>query len=77
MLTDFLRGGISAASYWDQWRRSQNWQGGYDPWRSGGSSNYRDDDDDDDDRKRQKNGGGSSGGFQWPDTSFWRWLAEQ
>jgi hypothetical protein len=30
VLNDFLRGGISAASYWEQWRRSQNWTGGYD-----------------------------------------------
>ncbi|MDC9823201.1 hypothetical protein PRN20_05605 [Devosia sp. ZB163] len=28
LLNDFLRGGISAADYWGQWRRSQNWQGG-------------------------------------------------
>lgn len=28
LLNDFLRGGISAAGYWDQWRRSQNWTGG-------------------------------------------------
>ena len=27
LLNDFLRGGISAASYWDQWRRSQRWSG--------------------------------------------------
>src|SRR5690606_11469930 len=28
MLDQFLRGGITAASYWDQWRRSQNWAPG-------------------------------------------------
>ena len=28
MLNDFLRGGISAANYWDQWRRSQKWSAG-------------------------------------------------
>ncbi|HWA19314.1 MAG TPA: hypothetical protein VG757_09980 [Devosia sp.] len=27
LLNDFLRGGISAATYWDQWQRSQNWAG--------------------------------------------------
>ncbi len=28
LLNDFLRGGISAADYWGQWQRSQNWHGG-------------------------------------------------
>ncbi|MDB5542636.1 MAG: hypothetical protein JWQ89_4363 [Devosia sp.] len=28
LLNDFLRGGITAADYWGQWRRSQNWTGG-------------------------------------------------
>lgn len=28
LLNDFLRGGISAASYWEQWRRSQNFNQG-------------------------------------------------
>jgi hypothetical protein len=68
VLTEFLRGGISAASYWDRWRRSQNWQGGYDPWR--GNSRRDDDDDDDDDDRRSRKNRGSSGGFQWPDSSF-------
>jgi hypothetical protein len=37
MLTDFLRGAITATSYWDSWRHSQNWSGGGSgPW--GGSS---------------------------------------
>ncbi|HEV7277259.1 MAG TPA: hypothetical protein VGN80_13315 [Devosiaceae bacterium] len=40
LLTDFLRGGISAAGYWDAWRRSQRWQDDDDddrgPWSSGG-----------------------------------------
>ena len=40
VLNDFLRGGISAASYWEQWRRSQNWTGGSGPWRE----SRRDDD---------------------------------
>jgi hypothetical protein len=28
VLTDFLRGGITAADYWGRWRKSQNWTGG-------------------------------------------------
>jgi hypothetical protein len=32
VLTDFLRGAITAGAYWDLWRRSQNWTGGFDPW---------------------------------------------
>lgn len=32
VLTDFLRGAITAGAYWDLWRRSQNWSGGFDPW---------------------------------------------
>ncbi len=64
LLNDFLRGGISAAGYWEQWRRSQNWSGGYE-------QDYRRrerDHDDDDDRRGPW--GGSSGGFDWPDISF-------
>lgn len=66
VLNEFLRGGISAATYWDQWQKSQKWSGGPDPWRDDD-----DDHDDDDDRRR----GGSpwssdGGGFSWPDTSF-------
>ncbi|MGV3576570.1 MAG: hypothetical protein ACO1O4_15695 [Devosia sp.] len=63
LLNDFLRGGISAASYWDQWRRSQNWAPGNE-WGAGNSST------------RRNSGGQSSprndqgGGFNWPDNSF-------
>jgi hypothetical protein len=70
MLNEFLRGGISAATYWEQWRRSQNWTGPrYDPWR------VDEDDDDDDDRRRRPRDDDdededSRGGFSWPDTSF-------
>jgi hypothetical protein len=65
LLNDFLRGGISAAGYWDQWRRSQNWSGGgYNPeWT------HRRDRDDDDDERRDRDRG-SSDGFEWPDISF-------
>ena len=65
VLNDFLRGGISAASYWDHWRRSQNWSNGSTDWggglglpnngRSSGNSPWR-------------QGGGST--FNWPDSSF-------
>jgi hypothetical protein len=42
LLTDFLRGALSAAVYWNRWRQAQSWQGGMGPWvgvpstRSGG-----------------------------------------
>lgn len=63
LLNDFLRGGISAAGYWDQWRRSQNWSGTGSPWQG------RDrDDDDNEDGKRRRPSSGS--GFDWPDVSI-------
>lgn len=57
LLNDFLRGGITAADYWGQWRRSQNWQGG---------AQYQQP------RQQQDSpwGGNSGGGFSWPDSSF-------
>ncbi|KKC38175.1 hypothetical protein WH87_11305 [Devosia epidermidihirudinis] len=57
MLNDFLRGGISAASYWDQWQRSQNWNSG------GGANNTR---------QRSSSPWPDNGGstFNWPDSSF-------
>jgi DNA repair exonuclease SbcCD ATPase subunit len=55
MLTEFLRGGITAASYWDQWRKSQDFRGGLDNFRDAPGA------------ARPPAGGGS---FQWPDTSF-------
>lgn len=55
VLTDFLRGAITAGAYWDMWRRSQNWSGGMDPWGH-------------DDRQGRDSGGWSS--FPWPDSSF-------
>ena len=64
LLNDFLRGGISAASYWDQWRRSQNWSAGTSDWGGGvGLPN----------NGRRSNApwpdnGGST--FNWPDSSF-------
>ncbi len=61
LLNDFLRGGISAASYWDQWRKSQNWAPGSE-WGAG----YR--------PTRESRSRDpwppSGGGFQWPDSSI-------
>lgn len=62
LLNDFLRGGISAASYWDQWRKSQNWAPGNE-WGAG----YQ--------RTRQPRGNSpwdpsNGGGMSWPDSSF-------
>ncbi len=54
LLNDFLRGGISAASYWDQWQRSQNW-------RSGGPG---------DGRQSSPWGEAGGSTFNWPDSSF-------
>lgn len=62
LLNDFLRGGISAASYWDQWRRSQNWSGSAD-W--GGGLGLPDNG-----RQRSNTPWPQGGGFQWPDNSF-------
>lgn len=65
LLNDFLRGGISAASYWDQWQRSQNWSAGTSDWGGGvGLPNNG---------RRSSNSpwpdaGGST--FNWPDSSF-------
>lgn len=54
LLNDFLRGGITAADYWGQWRRSQNWTGGVQPQQQRQDSPW----------------GGNNGGFNWPDSSF-------
>ena len=65
LLNDFLRGGISAASYWDQWRRSQNWSAGTSDW--GGGVGLPDNG-----RQRANSPWPEAGGgtFNWPDTSF-------
>lgn len=65
VLNDFLRGGISAASYWDQWRRSQNWSAGTSDWGGGvGLPNNG--------RQRSNSPWPEAGGstFNWPDSSF-------
>jgi len=60
LLNDFLRGGIAAATYWDLWRRSQNWSSGTSDWGGGyglprnGRNPWPD----------------NGGGFNWPDNSF-------
>lgn len=58
LLNDFLRGGITAADYWGQWRRSQNWTGGVQPQQQRQDSPWG------------GNSGNSGGGFSWPDSSF-------
>lgn len=65
LLNDFLRGGISAASYWDQWRRSQNWSAGTTDW--GGGVGLPDNG-----RQRANSPWPEAGGstFNWPDSSF-------
>lgn len=64
MLGEFLRGAITAAAYWDQWRRSQSWRPGTSDW-GGGIGLPR--------AGRSKRGGtfnwpsgGNSGGFSRP-----------
>jgi hypothetical protein len=65
LLNDFLRGGISAASYWNQWQRSQNWSAGTSDWGGGvGLPNNG--------RQRSNSPWPEAGGstFNWPDSSF-------
>ena len=71
VLTDFLRGGITAANYWDQWKRSQNWAGGNapSPWDGYQRRKYDDarpriDERELARREQQDNG------FSWPDNSI-------
>jgi hypothetical protein len=61
ILTEFLRGGISAADYWGQWRRSQNWQSGSSAPRQTQAPTSN---------TSNPWGGNSGGGFTWPDSSF-------
>lgn len=55
MLNEFLRGAITAASYWDAWQRSQRWRPGTTDWGGGfglprsGRTDHR-----------------APGGFTWP-----------
>jgi len=65
LLNDFLRGGISAASYWEQWRKSQNWNAGTTDW-GGGVGLPRNG------RQRASSPWPEAGGstFNWPDSSF-------
>jgi hypothetical protein len=59
LLNDFLRGGITAASYWEQWRRSQNWTSGTTDWGGGFGL-----------PRNGRNPWPDGGGFSWPDNSF-------
>jgi hypothetical protein len=73
VLTDFLRGGITAGNYWDQWKRSQNWTGGYQPgpWDGYTPRKYDDDQPKIDERElwRQEEQQ-RDGAFSFPDSSF-------
>lgn len=65
LLNEFLRGGITAASYWDHWKRSQNWSAGTSDWGGGvGLPNNG--------RQRSNSPWPEAGGstFNWPDSSF-------
>ncbi|MDB5537882.1 MAG: hypothetical protein JWQ65_2757 [Devosia sp.] len=63
LLNDFLRGGISAATYWGQWQKSQNWQAGTTDWGGGvGLPNNG--------RSNSGPWSGNGGGFDWPDSSI-------
>jgi hypothetical protein len=67
MLDDFLRGTVTAADYWGQWRRSQNWQGGSAPRPTQSRQTTQSP------SNAPSNapwGGSSGGGFTWPDSSF-------
>jgi len=60
-LNDFLRGAITAAAYWEQWRRSQNWKPGTTDW-GGGVGLPR--------GGRSNAPWAEGGGFTWPDQSI-------
>ena len=59
VLNDFLRGSISAADYWGQWRRSQNWSAGTSDWGGGYGL-----------PRNGRSPWGNDGGFRWPDNSI-------
>jgi len=78
LLNDFLRGGISAGTYWDQWRRSQSWSPGTSDWGGGvglphnGRSTWEDEETiswGDIFFGGGGGGGSSGGGFSWPKSS--------
>ncbi|MEO6013564.1 MAG: hypothetical protein ABIQ30_08280 [Devosia sp.] len=60
MLNEFLRGGISAANYWNNWQRSQHWSGPRNDWNF--DQRFPPDDAD-----RKDNPWGD---VRWPDNSF-------
>lgn len=64
LLGEFLRGAITAASYWDHWQRSQSWRPGTSDWgKNIGLPRQR----------RHSNTpwpkSGGNGGFSWPSSS--------
>lgn len=66
LLTEFLRGGISAADYWGRWRKSQNWSGGMSSGNqrsSGGGFQWPDSSFSGGSGSRRGSSGGFSGGF--------------
>ena len=64
LLNDFLRGGISAANYWEQWQHSQRWSGPRDDW------NFDKRFGDADDRNGSTRRDNPWGNVSWPDNSF-------
>jgi len=56
ILNEFLRGAISAGSYWSAWQKSQHWRPGTTDW--GGGVGLP--------RSGRTNRRGGSGGFSWP-----------
>lgn len=59
LLGEFLRGAITAASYWDAWQKSQRWRPGTGDWGGGFGLPSK---------RGGRRSGGSSGGFSRPRT---------
>lgn len=72
MLTDFLRGAITASTYWDSWRRTQSWVGGgpTGPWDGPSGGVFRPLPDEAASVDERNAPWPQGGGFQWPDNSF-------
>lgn len=63
LLGEFLRGAITAASYWDHWQKSQSWRPGTSDWGNNIGLPRRSS------TTRSPWSKGSSGGFSWPKSS--------
>ncbi|MDB5561431.1 MAG: hypothetical protein JWN11_849 [Hyphomicrobiales bacterium] len=67
LLNDFLKGAITASSYWNSWRGSQNWSGGGyrggAPWQNGGGVQWPD---------SSFGGGDNAGGSSTPPPNWGR-----